>query len=103
MTVTNPWMTALAPTTRRGSVVGILASLRECGMNVIGATSLRPKPIPWILFQSSKHATARSPASGETNPRHFFTRLRLFDRNAGTRVFRCRVLVGSVVIDLTGQ
>ena len=40
MTVTKLRMTALAPTTKRGFVVGILASLKECRTNIIGAISL---------------------------------------------------------------
>ena len=39
MAVTNPRMTARAPTTKRGSVVRILASLKECRTNIIGAIS----------------------------------------------------------------
>ena len=37
--VTKLQMTALAPTTKRGFVVEILASLKECRTNIIGAIS----------------------------------------------------------------
>ena len=37
--VTKLQMTALAPTTKRGFVVGIFASLKECRTNKIGAIS----------------------------------------------------------------
>ena len=36
---TKPQMTALAPTTKRGFDVEILASLKECRTNIIGAIS----------------------------------------------------------------
>src|SRR5262245_44957679 len=54
MTVTKPRMTALASTTRRGSVVGILASLRECGMNVISATSLDRNQFPGFYSKQTR-------------------------------------------------
>src|SRR6516225_3397942 len=46
MTVTKLRMTALAPTTKRGFVVGILASLKECRTNIIGAISLGRNQFP---------------------------------------------------------
>ena len=46
MTVTKLRMTALARTTKRGFVVGILASLKVCRTNIIGAISLGRNQFP---------------------------------------------------------
>src|SRR5215831_3027819 len=63
MTVTKLRMTALAPTTKRGFVVGILASLKECRTNIIGAISLGRSQYP-------KGAKTRfiAPRTGSSNP-----------------------------------
>jgi hypothetical protein len=63
MTVTKLRMTALAPTTKRGFVVGILASLKECRTNIIGAISL-------VRNQFPEGAKTRfiAPRTGSSNP-----------------------------------
>src|SRR5215468_5654799 len=63
MTVTKLRMTALAPTTQRGFVVGMLASLKECRTNIIGAISLGRSQYP-------KGAKKRfiAPRTGGSNP-----------------------------------
>jgi len=63
MTVTKFRMTALAPTTKRGFVVGILALLKECRTNIIGAISLGRNQFP-------KGAKTRfiAPRTGSSNP-----------------------------------
>ena len=63
MTVTSLRMTALAPTTKRGFVVGILASLKECRTNLIGAISLGRNQFP-------EGAKTRfiAPRTGSSNP-----------------------------------
>jgi len=63
MTVTKFRMTALAPTTKRGFVVGILASLKECRTNIIGAISLGRNQFP-------EGAKTRfiAPRTGSSNP-----------------------------------
>ena len=63
MTVTKLRMTALAPTTKRGFVVGILASLKECRTSIIGAISLGRNQFP-------EGAKTRfiAPRTGSSNP-----------------------------------
>jgi hypothetical protein len=49
MTVTNPRMTALAPTTKRGS-----ASPKECHTDIIGAIVSRPEEVAATIEQPSR-------------------------------------------------
>src|SRR6516162_9114417 len=63
MTVTKLRMTALAPTTKRGFVVGVLASLKECLTNIIGAISLGRN-----LFPKGAKTRFIAPRTGSSNP-----------------------------------
>ena len=63
MTVTKFRMTALAPTTKRGFVVGILASLKECRTNIIAAISLGRNQFP-----EAAKTRFIAPRTGSSNP-----------------------------------